>query len=257
VIKSPLCRLSAVIFTAMLLAGCQSSAQKQISEEKDLNRAKLHYQIGLDALHKNQMPKAFDELMKAEAINPNHADMLDALGYAWRLRGNLKKSESYYLRAIHAGGGASAHTNYGSLLLEMKRFEDAKLQLEKALEDPRYKNQFVAFINLGDAQLGLGDPDAAILSYRQAGALNPRQTLSRIKEAEAYVSNKRYNYAQALYETILRENNLNRAALEGLIRLLALRNDSGAARGYIKAYIEKSTSELDRAWATDELDKLR
>lgn len=246
-----------VILATLLLAGCQSSANKQLSEADQLKRVKIHYQIGLDALHKNQLPKAFDELMKAEAIDPHDVEVLDALGYAWRLRGNFKKSESYYLRAIRSGASSSTYTNYGSLLLEMKRYADAKVQLDKALEDPRYRNQFVAYINLGDALLGLGKFDDAIHAYRQAGLFNPEQSFSRIKEADAYVSYKRYNYAQALYESILRENGHNRVALEGLLKLLKLRNDRATARKHLKAFKEISISELDRAWAADELDKLR
>ncbi|MDT8377111.1 MAG: hypothetical protein RQ867_10315 [Mariprofundaceae bacterium] len=246
-----------VLVAALLLAGCQSSATKPLSEEDQIKRVKLHYQIGLDALHKNQLPKAFDELMKAEAIDPHDVEVLSALGYAWRLRGNFKKSESYYLRAIRSGATSSIYTNYGSLLLEMKRYADAKVQLDKALEDPRYRNQFVAYINLGDALLGLGQFDDAIAAYRQAGLFNTGQSFSRIKEAAAYVSFKRYNYAQALYETILRENSRDRTALEGLVRLLKLRNDNPAARKHLKAFQEGSTSALDRAWAADELDKLR
>lgn len=250
-------KLLMVLLTALLLAGCQSNSNRQLLDDKKLKRADIHYQIGLDALYKNQLPKAFDELMKSEAIDPNRPEVLDALGYAWRLRGNLEKSESYYLRALRSGAGSSTYNNYGSLLLESKRYAEAKVQLEKALDDPRYRKQFIAYINLGDALMGLGQFDHAIDAYRQAGAFNPRQTLSRVKEADAYVSQKRYNYAQALYETLLRENSLNRSALEGFVKLLTLRNDKANARKYLIAFIEKTTSRLDRAWASDELEKLR
>lgn len=256
-IKRSICRFSVIILATLLLAGCQGGANKQLSEENQLKRIKIHYQIGLDALHKNQLPKAFDELMKAEAIDSHNVEVLDTLAYAWRLRGNFEKSESYYLRAIRSGGGSSTHTNYGSLLLEMKRYAEAKVQIDKALEDPRYRSQFIAYILLGDAMLGLDRFDEAVKAYRQAGRLNPEQNLSRIREAEAFVAFKRHNYARALYETILRESSGDRAAIEGLIKLLELRNDRAAARKHLKAFISGSASELDRAWAIDELDRLR
>jgi len=256
--KRSICRLSIVILASLLLAGCQGSAKKQLSEEDQLKRIKIHYQIGLDALHKNQLPKAFEELMKAEALDSHHVDTLAALGYAWRKRGNFKKSEKYYKRAIQSGADSSIYTNYGSLLLEMQRYADAKVQIDKALEDPRYRNQFVAYILLGDAVLGLGRFDDAIAAYRQAGAMNPGQrNYSRIKEAEACISFKRYNYAKALYETILRENSSDRVAVEGLVKLLKLRNDRAGARKHLKSFIQNTKSELDRAWASDELERVR
>ena len=88
------------------------------------------------------------------------------------------------------------HNNYGGLLLELKRFDEAKVQLEKALEDPRYRNQYKAHINLGDALLGLKQYDEAIIAYRNADRFGSRQILSRIKEARAYVASDRLDYAQ-------------------------------------------------------------
>lgn len=248
-------RLAILIICALLLVGCQSNANK-VDQEKQLKRAKLHYQIGLDALHKNQLPKAFEELMLAEEIDPNQPEVLALLAHAWRLHGNFEKSESYYKRAIRSGAGSATHNNYGSLLLELNRFSDAKIQLEKALEDPRYRNQFIAYINLGDALLGLQKLDDAIHAYRQASAFNPRQTISRIKEAQAYVAYNRLNYARALYETMLREEPKNRAAIEGLLKVLKLQKDISTAQAQLKTFREHSVSELDRAWAADELEKL-
>lgn len=246
--------LIVLILCALLLAGCQSN--NKVDNEKQIKRAKLHYQIGLDALHKNQLPKAFEELMLAEDMNPNQANVLDALAYAWRLHGNLEKSESYYKRAIRSGAGSATYNNYGNLLLKLNRFSEAKTQLEKALDDPRYPKQFIAYINLGDALLGLKKHDDAIHAYQQAKAFNPRQTLSSIKEAKAYVAYGRLNFARALYETMLREGPKNQAAIEGLLEVLALQKDIAAARGQLKKFREQSVSELDRAWAADELEKL-
>jgi len=245
----------AMITAALLLSGCSGSNKP--SDEDQLKRAKLHYQLGLDALYKNRLPKAFEEFMLAEEIDPNQPEVLDALGYAWRIRGDLEKSEGYYKRALRAGAGSATHNNYGSLLLQMKKFDKAKVQLKKALEDPRYRNQFMAFINLGDAYLGLKQFDEAIRTYQKAGSFNLKQTISRIKEAEAHVAYNQLNYAQALYEEMFKEESANRAVVEGLVNVLKLRNDRTTARQYLGKFMEQpSVSKLDRAWAADAMMKL-
>mgnify|MGYP005843811161 CR=1 FL=1 len=239
----------------LLLSGC--SASNKPSDEDQLKRAKLHYQLGLDALYRDQLPKAFEEFMLAEEIDPDLPEVLDGLGYAWRLRGNLEKSESYYKRALRAGAGSATHNNYGSLLLQMKKFDQAKVQLKKALEDPRYRNQFMAYINLGDAYLGSDEFDEAIRTYRKAGRFGLNQTLSRMKEAEAHVAYNQLNYAQALYEEIFKEQPANRSAIEGLVNVLKLRNDRNTARQRLSIFMEQpSISALDRAWAADTMIRL-
>lgn len=242
-----------LLLSTLFLYGCQTS---KVDQAKVDHRAKLHYQVGIDALHKNQLPKAFDELMKADALRPNRPEVLDALAYAWRLRNNYERSEFFYKKALRVGAGAITRTNYGSLLIVLGRYKEAEEQLREALKDPRYRNQHIAFINLGDALLAQDRFDEAITAYRQAKAINPRQDTSRVKEAEAYLKYNRLNYAQALYETLFREYPANRQILEGLLNVLRKRGDIPSQRLHLKTFQKNSESELDRAWAADELERL-
>jgi len=238
-----------------LLASCQTTGSK-IDLDLKSKQAKTHYQIGLDSLQRGQLPKAFDELMQSDDLEPNQVKTLETLAYAWRLQGNLEKSESFYKRAIAIAGSPSTYTNYGSLLVSVKRYKEAETILHKALEDPRYRKQYLAFILLGDALLGQNKPDEAIKSYRKAAMMNPKQNLSQLKEAQVYIKLGRLNYAQALYETMLRTQPLSRPALEGLVELLVKRSDIKAARQQLANYLEKERSPLNRAWASDELTRL-
>jgi len=237
-----------------LLTSCQTTAH--IDQEKDNKRAKFHYQIGLDSLQRGQLPKAFDELMQSNEIAPNQPRTLDALAYAWRLQGNTKKSESFYKQAIATGGSSSAYTNYGALLVSLERYKEAEKVLRKALEDPRYRKQYITLIHLGDALAGQNQPTEAIASYRKATMVNPLQNISQLKEAQLYVKNGRLNYAQALYETMLRKQPNLRPALEDLIALLIKRSNIKAARKHLANYLEKEKNLLNRGWANDELTRL-
>jgi len=194
--------------------------------------------------------------MQANELEANQAKTLDALAYAWRLQGNMEKSESFYKRAIIAGGSSTIYTNYGALLVSLQRYEEAKVMLHKALEDPRYRKQYLTLILLGDALFGQNQPNEAIKSYRKAAMINPNQNISQLKEANVYVKTGRLNYAQALYETMLRKQPLLRPALEGLVDLLVKRSDIKAARQQLASYLEKESNRLNRAWASDELIRL-
>ncbi len=245
-----------LIASIISLSACQSDASKRLDEDAT-KRAHLHYQLGLDALHKGTVPKAFEELYISDKIKPNQPDTLDAIAYAWRLRGDNKKAEQFYKKAIKADAGSSTYNNYGSLLNELGKYDDAIKNLTIALEDPRYRNQSLVFVNLGDAYMGKGNLEEAVKAYRKAKLLSPAWTYPELREAAAYTTFHRPNYAQALYETILRREPANQPALAELIALLKGKGQDNLLRTYIRAFIKANPDKLQQAWAKDELALLR
>jgi len=240
---------------ALLLAGCAGG--KKVSDVQRDKQAAIHYELGIDALNKGLLPKAFDELMQSDAAKPNQAEVQDALAYCWRLRGDMKKAEKLYRKSLYIDSKAPAtHNNYASLLLQMKRYPDAEKEARKALEDPRYPNQHLAYMNLGDALLAQDHFNEAIDAYRQAGSFIPGDPLPKLKEAEAYVRYDRLNYAEALLSTLLRDQPDTRDAVEMLVNLQRKQGNLPAARQTLQTFADKTGNALDRAWAKDELDKM-
>jgi len=240
----------ALAVLVLTLSACSSNLTHPNSNKLE-KQIESHYRLGLDALNKNNLPKAFDELLHAEQLDPMRADVLDALGYAWQLRGDLKKSQAYYERAMSNHPSSRTYNNYGTLLLAMNKPKQAEIKFRQALNDPRYNHPDFAYINLGDALLMQHKFDDAIAAYRQARLLNPQQELSRLKEAAAYIQFKRPLFAKAMYETILRDSPGNRAALEGLLPLLTAKNEREEARKQLHVFIKKTSEPLDRAWAEE------
>jgi len=247
-----------LLVLSLVLTGCATgSGGKRFSKADREKQGKIHYELGIDALNKGLLPKAFDELMQSDSDYPNQPDVQSALAYAWRLRGDLQKSEQFYKKALRLNSKSPAtHNNYASLLIQMQRYEDAESEARKALADPRYPNQHLAYLNLGDALLNQNKFNEAITAYRRAGQFLPGNPLPKLKEAEAYVRYERPNYAQALLETMLREQPDDRAAVEMLEGLLVKQGKRPEARQVLKSFVGIATSALDRAWARDELEKL-
>lgn len=244
-----------------VLSACQTLTSPAVQAEND-RRAESHYRLGIHALtmhsaKDNLLPKAFKELLIAEGFAPRRADILDALGYAWSLHGNLKKAETYYVRAIKYDPTAATYNNYGGLLLKQGRPKQAEKQFRKALEDPRYVNSFLAYINLGDALLEQGRFSEAIPAYRQAKLLNPKQEVSRMKEAQAYVRYRMDSHAVALYETIVRDNPSYKQALQGLLPLLRQNGDVAKMRLYLRIFREKTKDPAHQRWAEKQLNLLK
>lgn len=242
-----------MLIACMTLSACQSS---NISPETMERRAESHYQLGLSALQTSNLPRAFDELMQAQELAPKRPEILDALGLAWRIHGNLKRSEEFYLKAVKLDPPSETYINYGSLLLQLKRPEEAEIFFRKALDDPRYRNPDLAYLNLGDALFQQGKDIEAIAAYRQAAVLNPREGLPQLREAGVYIRQGREQYALAIYEVVLQKNPGSRDAMQGMINLLPTASDPVAIMDQLRTFRDKTSNPLDRAWADEQLREL-
>jgi len=248
--------LTLLLVTALFLGACAGPQNRPSAEDK-AKQVESHYRLGIDALNKNNLPKAFDELLIAEKIDPKRVDVLDALGIAWRLRGDMQKSHAYYQRAIAIEPSSRIYNNYGILLLTMKKPKEAESAFRKALDDPRYNHPDFSYNNLGDALLMQDRLADAIAAYRQARLLNPQQEFSRLREAAAYAKHDRPAFAKAMYETILRDSPGNLQALQGLIPMLEEAGENAEAMRQLKTFSKVTSNPLDRAWAEERLKALQ
>jgi Tfp pilus assembly protein PilF len=248
-------KFALALYCALALSACATTIQKEVGQREKL--AKLHYQIGVDALNKGLLPKAFDELIKSNAMHRNQAEVLDALAYAWLLRGDLKKSENYYRKSLRIKALAATQNNYANLLNKTGRYKEAESMARKALDDPRYPSQDLAFINLGDALLGQGKFDDAIHSYGQAQLFNSNNILSQLKVADAYLQYDRLHEARALYKTLMLQNSNRRIVVMGMLKLLKKQNNMEEARRILVQFGHQATSTQDQTWAREELERLR
>ena len=251
-------RVSGIFLSLILALTLTACATTQKQPEQNDKLAAIHYELGRDALGKGNLPKAFEELMKSDKLHPNQPETLDKLAYAWLLRGNLKQSESCYKRALRYGAGSATRTNYANLLNKLGRYQEAEKQAREALDDPRYPNQDLAFINLGDALLGQQKSSDALHSYRQAQLFNPESMLPKIRVAQLYLKDGRLNEAHLLYQSLHNKNRRDRAVTEGLLYVLKEKGLIVEARHLLAEFSSHSSTPVaDRAWAVGELEKLR
>jgi len=251
-------RILCILILSISITACASSNQRQPLDDNKLQKlAHIHYQLGVDALGKaGMLPKAFDELMKSNNMLPNQPHVLDALAYAWLLRGDLKKSESNYLKALKYGASASTHNNYANLLNHLNRFSEAEKSARKALDDPRYPNQDLAFINLGNALLGQKHFPAAKQAFQQAKLFNPRNTQADLGLAKSYYKQGRLRESRLLYEAVIDQQHDNRNAIEGLLAVLNKQHDNEQSHFILEQFAQQTSSPQNKAWALDKQDKL-
>jgi len=235
---------------ACALAAC---AGKTLSADKRARLAEIHLQLGVDALHKGMLPRAFDELLTARKLAPRNPRVLDALALAWRMRGDAAKAEKLYRQALGLGGGAPVHVNYANLLNALGRYPEAEREARKALEDPRYPNVHLALVNLGDALLGQKRYTEAMDAYRKAAAFAPAVPTPRLHEADALAKMGKRHFAVALLVRTGRRFIGARAVLGQVVDKRVALGARAEARTLLAAFIERAKDRLDRAWAKDKM----
>jgi tetratricopeptide (TPR) repeat protein len=116
-----------------------------------------------------QAKAAYEQVLK---VQYNHFDALHLLGVVNFQTKNLALAEELIGRAIEIYPHvATAHSNLGNVLRELKRFDDALASYEKAIAlKPDYAD---AFLNRGNALSELKRLDDALASYDKAIALKP------------------------------------------------------------------------------------
>ncbi len=243
----------ALLLAISLTAGCGGG--RHLEDARQEKAARLHYELGVEALRSGQLPRAFNELMLADRLRPGQPEVLDALALAWRMRGDPKKAEHFYRKSLQAKRRAITLNNYANLLLEMKQYKQARQMALAALEDPRYPRQDLVFLNLGDAEAALGHHDAAIKAWQNALRFNPRFTIAAMREADFYAREGRINYARALYRKLLADHPEDRGVLEAYLRFLKQHGRREEALQALRDYAVHAKG-LDAAWARDEIARL-
>ncbi len=242
------------IVTALALSSCQSTPSS--TPHDAAHRAHLHYQLGLEALHQNMLPKAFSELIQANDLLPDQPETLDALAYAWRMRGDFEQSERLYQQAISHHPDSAIYNNYANLLLEMKRYDDAKVQLDIALNDPTYAHQDIAYTNLGDVLIGMGQRGAAQHAYQIAINIEPQQRSARLKLARSFIEQGDKSSALTQYMYLLKQAPADMEPLQEIVVLLKQQQHWQQLRTLLRHAQQEPIASHDMAWIEDELTSL-
>jgi tetratricopeptide (TPR) repeat protein len=158
-----------------------------------LNRQRLHFRLGvvLDKLGERQGSIA--EMEKVIALDPNHANALNYLGYTLAELGiRLDEAEGLIKRALEVRPDDGYITDsLGWVYFKMGRHDDALLYIQKALE--KLPEDPLITEHLGDTYMALGKWREARKAYEKAlrlGHENPEQLESKIQKTKRKADNK-------------------------------------------------------------------
>ena len=135
-------------------------------------------QKALTHLNRNEIPAAEAALGQALLIQPEEANALQLMGLIRQAQGQSIEAENFYRRSLAINPAQPhVHYNFGNLLYQQNRFDEAIASLEEAIRQrPNYAD---AFLRLGHAFQSRGDYQAAEKAYRQCLRVQPNFLMAK------------------------------------------------------------------------------
>jgi type IV pilus assembly protein PilF len=171
---------------------------KKVSEP-DLEQASaLNVQLALGYIERQQLGIAQEKLEKAIEQDSDNVDAYTTMAYLKRIVNEYDEAEDYYLEALDIKSSEpSIHNNYGGLLCQMGRYEEALDEIKLAYENPFYESPYLAFANAGTCLLRKGDYKQAEKMLRKALRDQPKFADALLSMAEIGVKTEKYLMARA------------------------------------------------------------
>lgn len=231
--RSVVSNLAILMVTSHVLIGCVSVQEQQSSSivttevgrqmQDPQEAARIRTAIAGQYIRDHQLDDAKRQLERAFESDDKYAPAYDMMGVLLQQEGsaiNLKRAEEYYKKAISIDPNfAQAHNNYGVYLSQVKRHEEALKQFEIAGAMLGYEGRAGALENLGRTALMLNKTEVATQAFIKALDTNRQSVIARIELIDIFLTQKKYQNAQMLYNdlTVLMGNNPDaRVILQGI-----------------------------------------
>ncbi len=225
-----------LIITITGLSACSSKEEMVVDKkvsEPDLKQASaLNVQLAIGYIDREQLGIAQEKLDKAIEQDPQSIDAYTTMAYLKRKVNELEQAEKYYLEALDIKStDPNIHNNYGGLLCQMGRYDDALKEIRRAYEDPFYETPYLAYANAGTCLLDKGDYKEAEKMLRKALRDQPNYAGALISMAEIGVKTEKYLMARAY---IQRYHAVARPTAESLWLQIQSEKALGAEEHYLK-----------------------
>lgn len=170
------------VMTCLSLQACvhDEDSEKQNFKKADLSKAaSYNVQLGLGYLKQGDRPRAKKKLITALEQEPNSPDVNSAMAYYFEKTNELDQAEKHYLKALSlAKNGGAQLNNYGAFLCRRGQYKKAENYFLKAVNDLKYVHTAGAYENAGLCALSVPDEEKAKVYLSKALNQDPSRRVS-------------------------------------------------------------------------------
>ena len=235
-----LVRIIAVVISALLMSACVTTETGGFAEKKDPKKAvELSVQAARSYIQEGKWDAAKRHLKAALEIDPNNAGANDALALVFWRTGEYEQADKHFRAAISDAVDSESsriRNNYAAYLYDRKRYGDAESQLEKVAEDLLYDKRADAFLNLGRVRVKLKKYEQAKEVLERALLMDRSNAAVLIQLAEVHFQLSDYAKAQNFYDAYRKQVQTSTPSSLWLgIRLAERAGDKNSSASYALA----------------------
>jgi len=224
-------RSAILLLTALSLAitGCGGAKKKRLDTASKMS------QLGISKLKEGDAEGAVADLTQSVKLNPKDAETRHVLGMALWAKGKvigdeslMTEAEKHILQSFEMKGKdvpGDWRNNLGALYVDLRRWPEAVVELQKALKDPEYRTPERPLNNLSKASLEQHKYAEALEYAERALKIQPRFCTALVNKGAA---------AKALKKT--------QDALDAYLKVIEVEECSNWAEPYLKVgliYLEQ------------------
>jgi type IV pilus assembly protein PilF len=234
----------------LALAGCASTPSGDTPTSRDIvtesdesearRRARIRMELAVGYFEQGQTNVALDELKQVIASDPTFPDAYNLRGLIYMRLNDMQQAEESFRRAVALNPrDSNVQHNYGWLLCQRGRYDDAQRAFDAALSNTQYADAAKSLMTQGLCQAKAGraaeaerslarsyemDAGNPITGYNLANLLYRRGDLTRAQFYIRRLNNSQLANAETLWLGIKIEHRLNdRVAMNQLAQQLRRR----------------------------------
>lgn len=168
----------------------------------DSNSPELLYKFSIEAMRIGLFDHAKSALERSLEITPKEPTYMLALGIAWLRKGDLFEAEKVFRRLLEIQpNNAQAQLHLGYVLLNQKKYGEARLWLEKSARSGAIPE---VYYYLGLVAQEQNDDPRAIVLFEKAVQKLPSYSHARVALGASYMKLKNYTRARQELETAVK-----------------------------------------------------
>lgn len=194
--------LLVILINITSFIGCASTPQAQKDEK--YQSANAYIELAIVYIKEEKMDKALIQLKKSESIALTNPELKHAYAIYYQKTGDIEQAEKYFKAALFKQpSNPRYNNNYGVLLSQLKRNEEAQERFQIAYSQEDYSNRASAYENYGDIKRQTGEYIESINAYSEALKLNPDWFIIYLKIAQANYNSGNFVAANNSFDSYL------------------------------------------------------